>query len=140
MSSSLTFCAIKESVLQILTSRSSSLINAGTAFNSSDLWRRFCALLTTFYSNWLIFSLNKWLQFLVKSISQERISDLKEKKKHQNDLLDKISLDEMSYMQISFLVSQLILLLEGFPFDFFFKSYWCKGDDNNEVWADAQWH
>lgn len=45
------------------------------------------------------------------------------KKKHQNDLLDKISLDEMSYMQISFLVSQLILLLEGFPFDFFFKSY-----------------
>ena len=45
------------------------------------------------------------------------------KKKHQNDSLDKISLDEMSYMQISFLVSQLILLLEGFPFDFFFKSY-----------------
>lgn len=45
------------------------------------------------------------------------------KKKHQNDLLDKISLDEMSYMQISFLVSELILLLEGFPFDFFFKSY-----------------
>lgn len=62
------------------------------------------------------------------------------KKKHQNDLLDKISLHEMSYMQISFLVSELILLLEGFPFDFFFKSYWCKGDDNNEVWADAQWH
>ena len=45
------------------------------------------------------------------------------KKKHQNDLLDKISLHEMSYMQISFLVSELILLLEGFPFDFFFKSY-----------------
>ena len=73
-------CIQLRRVLQILTSRSSSLINVDTGFNSSDLWRQFCALLTTFYSNWLIFSLNKWLQFLVKSISQERISDLKEKK------------------------------------------------------------
>ena len=52
------------------------LIDVGTGFNNSDSWRWYWALLTAFLSNWTIFSVNRQLQFLVTTSSEERISNL----------------------------------------------------------------
>ena len=64
----------KDNALETLLSRTSSPINAGTWFISSDSWRWYWALLMVFLPNETILSLNKWLHFLLTLSSEEKIS------------------------------------------------------------------
>ena len=57
-SSGLTSCPAKESALQMFTSSSSSLIDGGTGFTSTDTRRWYWAFVTAFLSNWTILSVN----------------------------------------------------------------------------------
>ena len=57
------FHLVRDNALQTLLSRTSSSIEAGTGFISSDLRRWYCALLTAFLSNWTILSFSKGLKF-----------------------------------------------------------------------------
>ena len=65
---------VRDNVLQTLFSRTSSPIDAGTGFISSDSRRWYWALLTAFLSNWTILSVSKRLQFLLTVSSELRIS------------------------------------------------------------------
>ena len=73
-SSGFTSWPVRDNALQTLFSRTSSLIDAGTGFISSDSRRWYWALLTAFLSNWTILSVSKRLQFLLTVSSELRIS------------------------------------------------------------------
>ena len=74
-SSGFTSWPVRDNALQMLLSRTSSSVVAGTTgFISSDSRRWYWALLTAFLSNWTILSLNNRLQFLLTVNSEERIS------------------------------------------------------------------
>ena len=73
-SSGFTSWLVSKNVLQMLLSRTSLPIVAGTGFISSDSWPWYWALLAAFLSNWTILSLSNWLQFLLTVSPEERIS------------------------------------------------------------------
>ena len=72
-SSGFTSWPVRDNALQTLFSRTSSLIDAGTGFISSDSRRWYWALLTAFVSKWTILSVSKRLQFLLTVSSELRI-------------------------------------------------------------------
>lgn len=84
-SSCLTSCPVEESVLQMLSSSSSSLIDAGTRFTSTNSSRWYRVLVTVFLSNWITLSTSNLLQFFVIAKSQKRNSNLL--KNHPIDLM-----------------------------------------------------
>ena len=115
-SSGFTSWPVRVSALQMLFSRTSSPIDAGTGFIYSDLWRRYWILLTMFLSNWTILSLNKRLQFLLTVSSEERISYCL--KKLLKQLVRSYSLEDMSSAQVSSTVnSSFGRFLVGFLFE-----------------------
>ena len=65
--------------LEMLFSRTSSPVDVGMGFISSNSWGWNCAVLTRFLSNWTIFSLSRQLQFLLTDSSEERISYVSKK-------------------------------------------------------------
>ena len=73
-SSGFTSWSVRDNALQMLFSRTSSLIDAETEFISSDSQQWYWALLTAFLSNWTILSVSKRLQFLLTASSELRIS------------------------------------------------------------------
>ena len=73
-SSGLTLWPVRHNALQTLFWRTSSPIDAGTGFISSDSRWWYWALLTAFLSNWTILSVSKRLQFLLTVSSELRIS------------------------------------------------------------------
>ena len=73
-SSGFTLWPVRDNALQTPFSRTSSLIDAGTGFISSDTRRWYWALLTAFLSSWIIPSVSKWLQYLLTASSELRIS------------------------------------------------------------------
>ena len=75
----LTSCPVKESDLQMFSSSSSSLIDEGIGFTSTDSRRWYWALVTAFLSNWTTFSVSNLLQFLVIAKSDETTSNLLKK-------------------------------------------------------------
>ena len=93
-SSGFASCLVRDNALQMLLSRTSSPIDAGTGFISSDSWQRYWTLFTAFLSNWTILSLNKWLQFLLTVSSEKRISC--HLKKSSKRLVRPDSLEDMS--------------------------------------------
>ena len=74
ISSGFTSWSVRDNALQTLFSRTSSLIDAGIAFISSDSRWRCWALLTVFLSSWTILSVSKRLQFLLTVSSELRTS------------------------------------------------------------------
>ena len=84
-SSGLTSCPVKESTLQMFTSSSSSLIDGGTEFTSTDTRRWYWTFVTAFLSNWTILSVNNVLQFLATAKSDETTSNFL--KNHRIDLI-----------------------------------------------------
>ena len=86
-SSSFTLWQVRDNVLQILFSRTSSPMDAGTGFISRDSWRWYWALLMAFLSNWTILSVSKLLQILL-TVSSE-LSTVSEN--HWNDWWDQIA-------------------------------------------------
>ena len=73
-SSGFTSWLVRDNALQMLFSRTSSPVDVGTGFISSDSQWWYWALLTAFLSNWTILSVRKRLQFLLTVSSELRIS------------------------------------------------------------------
>ena len=86
-SSGLTSYPVKESALQMFTSSSSSLIDGGTGFTSTDSRRWYWAFVTAFISDWTTLSVNNLLQFLALAKSDETTSNLLRK---STNLFDKL--------------------------------------------------
>ena len=84
-SSDLTSCPVKESALQMFISSSSSLIDGGTWFTSTDSRRWYWAFVTAFLSNWTTLSVNNLLQFLAIAKSDETTSNLLKKSSNRFD-------------------------------------------------------
>ena len=103
-SSGLTSCPVKESTLQMFTSSSSSLIDGGTGFTSTDSHRFspilansrrwYWAFVTAFLSNWTTLSVNNLLQFLAIAKSDETTSNLLKKSSNRFDKSE--SFDDIS--------------------------------------------
>ena len=83
--SGLTSSPVRESALQIFSSSSSSLIDWGTVFTSTDPRRWYRALVTAFLSNWTTFSVSNLLQFLVMARSEQTTSNLLKRSSNQFD-------------------------------------------------------
>ena len=75
----LTSCPVKESALQMFSLSSSSLIDGGTAFISTNSRWWYWALVTAFLFNWKTLSDNNLLQFLEMAKSDETTSNLLKK-------------------------------------------------------------
>ena len=90
---------VRDNALQMLPSRTSSPIVAGTGFISSDSQRWYWALLTPFLSNWTILSQSNQLQFLLTVSSEEKISYCL--RKSSKRLVRSSSLEDMSSTLIS---------------------------------------
>ena len=73
--SGLTSCMVRESVLQMFNLSSSSLIDGGTGFTSTDSCQWYWALITVFFSNWTTLLVSNQLQFLVTTKSDETSSN-----------------------------------------------------------------
>ena len=73
-SSGFTSWPVRDNALQTSFLRTSSPINTGTGFISSDSQQWYWALLTAFLPNWTILSASKLLQFLLTVSSELRIS------------------------------------------------------------------
>ena len=78
-SSDLTSCPVRESALQMFSSSSSSLIDGGTGFISTNSRRWYWALVTAFLSNWTTLLVCNLLQFFVMTKSEETTSNLLKK-------------------------------------------------------------
>ena len=112
-SSGLASCSIKESALQMFNLSSSSLIDEGTGFTSTDSGRWYLALVTAFLSNWTTLSVSNLMQFLVIAKSDDRTSNLKNS-----------SIDLKSQRVLKICHRQWwVLLLKGFPIDFLFEPF-----------------
>ena len=97
--SGLTSCPVRESALQMFSSSSSSLIDAGTGFISIDSRRWYWALVTAFLSKWTTLSVSNLLQFLKMDKSDETTSNLLKKLSNRFDkseIFDAISSTVMS--------------------------------------------
>ena len=70
-SSGLTSCPVKESALQMLILSSSSLIDGGTGFTSTNSRSWYWAFVNAFLSNWTTLSVNNLLQFFAIADSDE---------------------------------------------------------------------
>ena len=69
-------CWVKKSASQMFSSSSSSLIDGGIGFTSTDSRRWYWALVTAFLSSWITLSVGNLMQFLVMSKSDETTSNL----------------------------------------------------------------
>ena len=98
-SSGFTSWLVSKNVLQMLLSRTSLPLVAGTGFISNDSWPWYWALLAAFLSNWTILSLSNWLQFLLTVSPEERISYYL--RKSSKWLVKSDSLEDMSSTLIS---------------------------------------
>ena len=74
--SGLTSCLVRESGLQMFSLSSSSLIDGGTGFTSTNSHQWYGALVTAFLSNWTTLLVSNLLQFLVIAKSEETTSNL----------------------------------------------------------------
>ena len=77
--SGITSCLGKEITLQMFSLSSSSMIDWVAGFTSTDSRRWSWALVTAFFSNWTILSVNNLFQFLVLAKSDETFSNLHKK-------------------------------------------------------------
>ena len=120
----LTSCSVKENALQMLTSSSSSLIDGGTGFTSTDSRRWYWAFVTAFLSDWTTLSVNNLLQFLAIAKSDETTSNLLRKSTNWFDKLE-------SFYDISPTVmsSSISSSFEGFSNWLFVRTILVKDDD-----------
>ena len=95
----LTSCPVKESALQMLNSSSSSLIDGGTGFTSTESRQWYWTLVTAFLSDWTTLSVCNLLQFLLMAKSDEKASYSLKKPLNwfvKSAIFDKMSLTVMS--------------------------------------------
>ena len=95
----LTSCSVKESVSQMFSLSSSSLIDAGIGFTSTNSRWWYWALVTELLSSWTTLSVSNLLQFLVMAKSDETTSNLLKKSSNRlfkSEIFDVISLTVMS--------------------------------------------
>ena len=84
-SSEVTTWSVRKEAMQIFSSSSSLLIDAGAGFTSIDSPRWYWILLTAFLSSWIIRLLRRRLQFFEKANSEDRISNLLVKSSNRLD-------------------------------------------------------
>ena len=95
----LTSCPVKESASQMFSSSSSSLIDGGIGFTSTDSHRWYWALVTAFLSSWITLSVSNLLQFFVMAKSDETTSNLLKKSSNRfvkSEIFDVMSSTVMS--------------------------------------------
>ena len=99
----LTLCPVKESASQMFSLSSSSLIDGGIGFTSTDSRRWYWALVTAFLSSWTTLSVSNLLQFLIMAKSDETTSNLL--KKSSNRFVKSEIFDVMSSTMMSSSIS-----------------------------------
>ena len=112
-SSGLTLYPVKQSALQMFTSSSSSLIDGGTGFTSTDSRRWYWAFVTAFHSNRATLSVNNLLQFLAIAKSDET----------KNHRIDLISQKVLMIYRWQWRVLQLVVPLKGVLIDFLLEPF-----------------
>ena len=99
----LTSCPVKASASQMFSLSSSSLIDGGIGFTSTDSRRWYWALVTALFSNWTTLLVSNLLQFLVMAKSDETTSNLL--KKSSNRFVKSEIFDVMSSTMMSSSIS-----------------------------------